>query len=53
MKQSGINRQVIRTVLLAELLCLSATAQPQTITGKVVGVADGDTLTVLDAELGV
>jgi endonuclease YncB( thermonuclease family) len=35
--------------LLAALLCLSAAAQPQTITGKVVAIADGDTLTVLDA----
>ncbi len=34
--------------LLVALLCLSATAQPQTITGKVVSIADGDTLTVLD-----
>lgn len=36
-------------ILLAALLCLSARAQPQTITGKAVGVCDGDTITVLDA----
>jgi endonuclease YncB( thermonuclease family) len=35
--------------LLVALLLLSATAQQQTITGKVVGVSDGDTLTVLDS----
>ena len=34
--------------LLVALLLLSATAQQQTITGKVVGVSDGDTITVLD-----
>lgn len=33
--------------MLAALLCLSASAQ--TITGRVVAIADGDTLTVLDA----
>jgi len=42
-------RQSIAAALLAALLCLSATAQQQTITGKVVGVSDGDTITVLDA----
>ena len=35
--------------LLTALLLLSASAQQQTITGKVVGVSDGDTITVLDA----
>jgi endonuclease YncB( thermonuclease family) len=45
----GRSKQSIAAALLAALLCLSATAQPQTITGKVVGVSDGDTLTVLDA----
>ena len=43
------NKQSIKAALLAALLCLSATAQPQTITGKVVAISDGDTLTVLDA----
>jgi endonuclease YncB( thermonuclease family) len=32
------------------VLALSISAQMQTITGKVVGVSDGDTITVLDAE---
>ncbi len=44
-----INKQSIGAALFAALLCLSAAAQPQTITGKVVAIADGDTLTVLDA----
>jgi endonuclease YncB( thermonuclease family) len=44
-------RQSVTAALLAALLCLSASAQPQTITGKVVGVSDGDTITVLDADL--
>jgi endonuclease YncB( thermonuclease family) len=43
------NIQPIKATLLTALLCLSAAAQPQTITGKVVAIADGDTLTVLDA----
>jgi endonuclease YncB( thermonuclease family) len=43
------NKQPIKAALFAALLCLSAAAQPQTITGKVVAIADGDTLTVLDA----
>jgi endonuclease YncB( thermonuclease family) len=43
------NKQSIKVALFATLLCLSAAAQPQTITGKVVAIADGDTLTVLDA----
>jgi endonuclease YncB( thermonuclease family) len=43
------NKQSIKAALFAALLCLSAAAPPQTITGKVVAIADGDTLTVLDA----
>jgi endonuclease YncB( thermonuclease family) len=43
------NKQPIKAALFAALLCLSAAAQPQTITGKVVAIADGDTLTVLDS----
>jgi endonuclease YncB( thermonuclease family) len=42
------SKQLIKAVLLTTLLYLSATAQTQTITGKVVGVSDGDTITVLD-----
>jgi endonuclease YncB( thermonuclease family) len=47
--KAGRIRQSVTAVLLAALLCLSASAQLQTITGKVVGVSDGDTITVLDA----
>jgi endonuclease YncB( thermonuclease family) len=43
-------KQLIKAALLATLLCLSAATQPQTITGKVVGVSDGDTITVLDGQ---
>jgi micrococcal nuclease len=43
------NKQSIKAALFVALLCLSAAAQPQTITGKVVAISDGDTLTVLDA----
>ncbi len=39
-------RQVITTLLLA----LACTAHAETIMGRVVGVADGDTITVLDAD---
>jgi len=47
--KAGRVRQAVTAALLATLLCLSASAQQQTITGKVVGVSDGDTITVLDA----
>ena len=47
--KSGRVRQSVAAAFLAALLFLSAAAQPQTITGKVVGVSDGDTITVLDA----
>jgi len=42
-------KQSVMAALLTALLLLSASAQQQTITGKVVGVSDGDTITVLDA----
>jgi endonuclease YncB( thermonuclease family) len=42
------NKAIIRALWILFALCLSAAAQPQTITGKVVGVSDGDTITVLD-----
>ena len=32
------------------LLTLACTANAETVTGRVVGVADGDTITVLDAD---
>jgi hypothetical protein len=38
------SNQTIKALLLLSALLLSASAQPQTITGKVVGVSDGDTL---------
>jgi endonuclease YncB( thermonuclease family) len=41
-------KQLIKAVLLVALSCLSTAAQQQTITGKVIGVSDGDTITVLD-----
>jgi|RhiMetdeSRZDD1v2_1073273.scaffolds.fasta_scaffold553765_1 endonuclease YncB( thermonuclease family) len=48
--KAGRVRHSVTAALLAALLCLPASAQVQTITGKVVGVSDGDTLTVLDSE---
>jgi endonuclease YncB( thermonuclease family) len=43
------SNRAIKAFLVLSALVLSASAQPQTITGKVVGVSDGDTITVLDA----
>ena len=43
------SNRTIKAILSLSALLLSARAQPQTITGKVVGVSDGDTITVLDA----
>ncbi len=37
-------KQLIKAVLLVALSCLSTAAQQQTITGKVIGVSDGDTI---------
>lgn len=34
---------------IALLLALSVGANAETVTGRVVGIADGDTVTVLDA----
>jgi len=36
------SKAIIRALLILFALFLSASAQPQTITGKVVGVSDGD-----------
>jgi endonuclease YncB( thermonuclease family) len=47
--RTGKIGQSVAAALLMALLLLSASAQPRTITGKVVGVSDGDTITVLDA----
>jgi endonuclease YncB( thermonuclease family) len=38
----------IRHILLSLILSFSAIAHAETITGRVVGVSDGDTLTILD-----
>ena len=40
----------MRKALVCLLLALASSAHAETITGKVVGVADGDTITVLDAD---
>jgi len=40
----------LRQVITILLLALACTAHAETISGRVVGVADGDTITVLDAD---
>ncbi len=40
----------MRKALVCLLLALACTAHAETVTGRVVGVADGDTITVLDAD---
>jgi len=40
----------MRKALVCLLLALACTANAETITVRVVGVADGDTITVLDAD---
>jgi len=40
----------MKKALVGLLLALACTANAETITGRVVGVADGDTITVLDAD---
>ena len=40
----------MRKIFACLLLALACAAHAETITGRVVGVADGDTLTVLDAD---
>jgi endonuclease YncB( thermonuclease family) len=42
-------RQIIQAALLLATLTLSVIAQQRTITGKVIAIADGDTITVLDS----
>jgi endonuclease YncB( thermonuclease family) len=44
------SKQSVRAWLILMALCLPVIAQTQTITGKVVAVSDGDTITVLDAD---
>ena len=41
---------IVKATFILLALLLSAIAQPQTITGKVIGVSDGDTITVLDEQ---
>jgi len=43
------SNRIIKALLVLSALLLSASAQPQSIFGKVVGVSEGDTITVLDA----
>lgn len=40
----------MRKALICLLLALACTARAETITGMVVGITDGDTITVLDAD---
>ena len=40
----------MRKALLCLVLALACTAYAETVIGRVVGVADGDTITVLDAD---
>jgi endonuclease YncB( thermonuclease family) len=44
-------KRVLGSLLIFAALSLTAAAQPGTIAGKVVSVADGDTITVLDSSL--
>ena len=44
-----MNNNFTRLLLSAALVLLTTTVCANTITGRVVGIADGDTLTVLDA----
>ncbi len=42
-------RRITTALFILTILCLPIAAQQKTITGKVVGVSDGDTITVLDS----
>ena len=44
-----MSKATVRAIFILIMLSLSAGAQPQSITGKVVSVSDGDTLTLLDS----
>jgi endonuclease YncB( thermonuclease family) len=44
------SNRTIKALLFLSAPLLSTSAQPQTITGKVVGVSDGDTIAVLDEQ---
>jgi endonuclease YncB( thermonuclease family) len=41
---------ILRSLLIVSALLLASTAYADTLTGRVVGVADGDTITILDAD---
>ena len=41
----------MRKALLCLVLALASTAYAETVTGRVVSVADGDTITMLDRQL--
>ncbi len=45
-----VGGKTMRKALVCLLLALACTAHAETVTGRVVGVADGDTITVLDAD---
>jgi len=45
----SLNPVLVKTALIAFCLLCASLAQAQTISGRVVAVADGDTLTVLDS----
>ena len=46
----GVPRWLYRVLLLASLLASATHLWADTLTGRVVGVSDGDTITVLSAE---
>jgi len=48
--QAASRSPTMKKALVGLLLALACTANAETITGRVVGVADGDTITVLDAD---
>jgi hypothetical protein len=45
-----MSKATIKATFILFTLLLSASAQPQLLIGKVVGVSDGDTITVLDKQ---
>lgn len=45
--------QVVRFVCACLAFCVSATGLAETLEGKVIGVTDGDTLTVLEVQPGI
>jgi hypothetical protein len=45
-----VEKALSRAYAITLLLALAFAANAETITGRVVGVADGDTITVLDGD---